>query len=74
MVRRFRDRKWCLIAIAVILVAGAAYASTVVQLAVGTASFLPEIDGRGQVYVRHVVYAPGEVGPWHYHPDRCMWS
>lgn len=68
MVRRFRNRKGWLIAIVVILAAGVAYASTVVQLAVGTAAYLPEIDGRGQVYVRHVVYAPGEVGPWHYHP------
>jgi quercetin dioxygenase-like cupin family protein len=68
MGRWFRDRKWWVITIAVILGAGAAYASTVVQLAVGTAAYLPEIDGRGQVYVRHVVYAPGEVGPWHYHP------
>jgi quercetin dioxygenase-like cupin family protein len=68
MVRSSRHRKSWLLAIAVILWACVAYASTVVQLAVGTAAHLPEIDGRGQVYVRHVVYAPGEVGPWHYHP------
>ena len=68
MVRWCSNHKWWLIAIAVILGAAAAYASTVAQLAVGTAAFLPEIDGRGQVYVRHVVYAPGEAGPWHYHP------
>jgi quercetin dioxygenase-like cupin family protein len=67
-VQLLKTRLVLIVAVSSVALGLVAYAATTVIVAVGTIPHSDVLNGPATVTFRTISFAPGEVGPWHYHP------